>query len=111
MRATNSVRERGSDPPAPLPEPGSWVRVRGELSVAEAYQTDLYGSADEPADRAERRWLVRRIVRLDRETGGPGSPSRTHRVEVPVMSFDSLRYGNDCWTSGYLLDLEQPPSS
>ncbi|MCO8269441.1 hypothetical protein M1L60_02415 [Actinoplanes sp. TRM 88003] len=104
----SSIRERGSDPPLPLPEAGAWVRVRGGFSVAEAYQTDLYGSADEVLGRAERRWLVRRIVRLDREQGGPGSVARTHRVDVPVMDFDSLRYGHECWTSGYLLDLEQP---
>jgi hypothetical protein len=110
LRVENSVRERGSDPPTPLPEPGSRVRVRGGLSVAESYETDMFEPVDELLRRAERRWHVRRIVRLDDEVGTPGSPSQRHRVDVAAMRFDDLRYGNGRSTFGYLLDLEHPSS-
>jgi hypothetical protein len=105
------LQERSSDPPAPLPEPGSWVRARGELSIAQAYETDAFEPADDLLRRAERQWHVRRIVRLDHQPGTPGSPSRRRRVDVPVMHFANPRHSDRWWTLGYLLDLEHQPST
>ncbi|XVU22810.1 hypothetical protein ACQPZJ_36895 [Actinoplanes sp. CA-054009] len=74
--------------------------MRGEVSVAESYESDAFEPTDELLRRAERRWHVRRIIRLDHEVG---PPSRTRHVEVAVMGL-----GEVCSTSGHLLDLEQP---
>ncbi|MBU2662658.1 hypothetical protein KOI35_03985 [Actinoplanes bogorensis] len=83
-----------SEAAQPLPPSGAWVRVRGELSIAEYYETDLYEPTDELRQRAERRWHVRRIVRLELGTG--------RREDVTAIRFDPVRR-----LIGYRLDLEQ----
>ena len=107
-RTPNSMPGRDADRPTPVPEPGLWVLARGELSVAQAYETAGFEPADELLRRAERRWRVRRIVRLGDEAGTPGARSHRHRVDVGVMRLDDLRHGAGRSTFGYLLDLEQP---
>ncbi|GAB2602014.1 hypothetical protein Aab01nite_63120 [Paractinoplanes abujensis] len=89
-----------------VPEPGGWVRATGELSIAEAYETDAFEPGEELVRKAERSWLVRRIVRVDRQSGGPGARHRTRHVEVDVMRFGPGRRRGGWWTVGYLLDLD-----
>ncbi|MGK5681493.1 hypothetical protein [Actinoplanes sp. URMC 104] len=91
-------REAGSDPAAPVPEPGTWTRVRGRLSIAEPYETGAYQPEADLLRHAVRTWVVRRAVRLD---GGPGKGR-----EVAVVRPAARRGKAARMTFGYLLDLE-----
>jgi hypothetical protein len=50
-----------------LPAPGSTVRVRGELSIAEYYVTSMFEPEQPLLDGATRTWSVRRMARLERD--------------------------------------------
>lgn len=99
-------REAGSDPGAPVPEPGTWTRVRGQLSIAEPYETGAYEPEADLLRHAVRTWLVHRAVRLD---GKPGKGRLIHGQgqDVAVIHHTGLRYDTTWTTVGYLLDLEQ----
>ncbi|GGQ58909.1 hypothetical protein [Couchioplanes azureus] len=101
-------REAGSDPALPVPRPGTWLRVRGQLGIAEPYETDGFAPEAELRDRAVRAWTVRRITRLDGAVGGPGPAYRGQGHDVPVMRRADLRHGGRGSTVGYLLDLALP---
>ncbi|UQU66859.1 hypothetical protein COUCH_11565 [Couchioplanes caeruleus] len=99
-------REPGSDPAAPIPEPGTWTRVRGQLSVAEPYETEAFESQADLLRRAVRTWHVRRVIRLDSKLG-KGHLKQVRAQDVAVIQYPDLRY-DDAWTTdGYLLDLER----
>ncbi|KHD75625.1 hypothetical protein MB27_21670 [Actinoplanes utahensis] len=98
-------REAGSDPAAPVPEPGTWTRVRGQLSIAEPYETGAYEPEAELLRHAVRTWLVHRIVRLDGRSGSGGLP-QGRGEDVTVVQHTGLRYSAAWSTLGYLLDLE-----
>ncbi|GID28157.1 hypothetical protein [Paractinoplanes brasiliensis] len=95
-------RETGSDPAAPVPQPGMWTRVRGQLSIAEPYETGAYEPEAELLRHAVRTWLVHRVVRLD-GLPGSGRVTRGRGEDVAVVQ----RAGAARTTVGYLLDLEQ----
>ncbi|BAL89323.1 hypothetical protein AMIS_41030 [Actinoplanes missouriensis 431] len=99
-------REGASDPAAPVPEPGTWTRVRGQLSIAEPYETGAYEPEADLLRHAVRTWLVRRAVRLDGKPG-KGRLIQGRGQDAAVIQYADLRY-NAAWTTvGYLLDLEQ----
>lgn len=102
----NVYREAASDPPMPLPQPGAWTRVRGQLAIAEDHETGGYEPEDALLRRAVRSWHVRRIVRLDSEFGEPGPPYRGRSQEVSRMHYGDLRCRGRWRTTGYTLDLE-----
>jgi hypothetical protein len=98
-------REAGSDPAAPVPEPGAWTRVRGQLSIAEPYETGAYEPEADLLRHAVRKWLVRRAVRLDGKPG-KGRLIQGRGRDVAVIQHADLRYNTAWMTVGYLLDLE-----
>ncbi|XVU21343.1 hypothetical protein ACQPZJ_29225 [Actinoplanes sp. CA-054009] len=102
--ASGVYREPGSDPAAPVPEPGTWTRVRGRLSIAEDYETGAYEPVAELLRHATRTWLVRRIVLLDGRPGN-GRLIDGRARDVEAIRYADLRYGAR-HTAGYLLDLE-----
>jgi hypothetical protein len=74
------------------PQPGSWVRVRGEIYVADDYVVD---EVEEALRQGVRRlWQVRRIIRSVPVDGGRGARPR----EVA-----EIRHTGD--VSSYLIDL------
>lgn len=92
-------REAGSDPAVPVPKPGTWTRVRGQLSIAEPYETGAYEPEADLLRHAVRTWLVHRAVRLD------ALPRPGRGQDVAVIRHAGRRA---TWTTmGYLLDLEQ----
>jgi hypothetical protein len=104
--AFGAYREAGSDSAAPVPKPGTWTRVRGQLSIAEPYETGGYEPEADLLHHAVRTWLVRRAVRLDGKPG-KGRLIQWRGQDVAVVHYADLRY-NAAWTAvGYLLDLEQ----
>jgi hypothetical protein len=79
-----------------------WTRVRGQLSIAEPYETGAYEPEAELLHHAVRTWLVR----LDGKPG-KGRLIKGQGQDVAVIHYADLRY-NATWTTvGYLLDLEQ----
>jgi hypothetical protein len=93
-------REAGSDPAAPVPKPGTWTRVRGQLSIAEPYETGAYEPEADLLRHAVRTWLVRRAVRLD------GKPSKGRLRQGRGRDVAVIRPTAAWTTVGYLLDLE-----
>ena len=102
----NVYREAGSDPALPIPKPGTWTRVRGQLSIAETYETGAFELEADLLRHAVRTWLVRRAVRLDGKPG-KGRLTEGRGQDVAVIQYADHR-DNAAWTTvGYLLDLEQ----
>lgn len=101
-RTSPIEREAGSDPPLPVPVPGSRVLVRGDLSLAADYETAEHWT--EAHQAAEREWVVRRIVRWH-FAAGVGAMRRGE--EVAAIRFPDVRRGSR--TVGYSLDLELLP--
>lgn len=99
-------REAGSDPAVPVPKPGTWTRVRGQLSIAESYETGAYEPEADLLRRAVRTWLVRRAVRLDGKPG-KGRLIQGRGRDVAVIQHADLRYNAAWTTAGYLFDLER----
>ena len=100
------LREAGSDPAVPVPEPGTWTRVRGQLSIAEPYETGAHEPEADLLRRAVRRWMVRRAVRLE---GKPvkGRLTQGRGQDVAVVRHAGRRDSAAWTTAGYLLDLEE----
>jgi hypothetical protein len=90
MSGLNVYRESGSDPEIPRPDPGSWIRARGQLSIAEDHVTSGFEPRETLLRQAQRSWRVRRIVRLGND------------YYRDVQAVDRA----DWDTTGFLLDLE-----
>ena len=102
----NVYREADSDPAMPIPKPGTWTRVRGQLSIAEAYETQAFEAEADLLRHAIRTWLVRRAVRLD-DKPGKGHLTEGRGQDVAVIQHANHRDNAARTTAGSLLDLEQ----
>ena len=91
-------RDPDSDPEEPIPDRGAWVRVRGNVSVADDYVVDEVERASQRS--LQRLWRVQRIVRLV-PTGYESGMQYTHPQQV-----EAVRHTGDA--SNYLLDLVAP---
>ncbi|MCM4076624.1 hypothetical protein [Paractinoplanes hotanensis] len=91
-------RDPASDPEEPIPDRGAWVRVRGNVSVADGYVVDEVEQALQRS--VQRLWRVHRIVRLV-PTGYRNGMQHTRPQEV-----EAIRHTRDA--SSYLLDLVAP---
>ncbi len=101
---TDYRREHGSDPVMPVPAPGTWVRVRGQLSIAEDHVTGGFEPEAALLAQAERQWSVQRIVKLYGPQG-PRPPYHGQADDIQAIRYRDLR--RDDSISGYLLDLTQ----
>ena len=90
----NSMVHRDPLSRAGLPAPGSTVRVKGELSIAEYYVTSGFEPEQPLLHGATRTWSVRRMARLERD--------RRYR-DVRATG----RMGDN--GLGYLLDITEVP--
>src|SRR3954447_8767985 len=91
-------RDPDSDPEEPFPDRGAWVRVRGDVSVADVYVVDEVERASQRSVR--RLWRVQRIVRLV-PTGYKSGRQSTYPQQV-----EAVRHTAD--SSSYRLDLVAP---
>jgi len=92
-------RDPASDPEEPVPDRGAWVRVRGNVSVADGYVVDEVEQASQRS--VQRLWRVQRIVRLV-PAGYRSGMRHTYPQQV-----EAVRHTRD--SSSYLLDLVAPP--
>jgi len=88
-------RDPASDSAEPTPDRGAWVRVRGDVSVADGYVVDEVERASQRS--VQHLWRVQRIVRLV-PTGSRSGMQRTCSQQM-----DAIRHTGDA--SSYLLDL------
>ena len=91
-------RDPDSDPEEPIPDRGAWMRVRGNVSVADDYVVDEVERASQRS--MQRLWRVQRIVRLV-PTGHESGMRSTYPQQV-----EAVRHTGDA--SSYLLDLVAP---
>jgi hypothetical protein len=85
------VTDAGPPPGRPAPDsgprPGSLVRARGDLTLAEDYVTDAFRPRDVLTARTVRRWRVHRIVALS-HTGAATAVTATSRRAAAAYLLD-----------------------